>query len=306
MARTPVAYCYVRVSHAKGFATLESQLESDTSIKEQVARTVAYYEAYVKPLGVILWPDVLIEPRVSAREVPLRQRPKGRWLDEVLLPGDHVVFAYFDRSVRSLRDWANLLPDWQARGIRIHFVDLQLDLSSAHGQMVANVLASVAQWESDLKSLRAKSVKRWLREHGRALGGPPPLGFKVVGKRGDRRLEIDEDMLPILAEITRLRDEKGLTWEQISIDISRRISEWNGRRFFPARHPRLWPITKCRRAYRSYREICERFGRPAKTDTARAPWHSLPTDGPQWTQVPAGTQLTSIKEAAIDKSLAMD
>jgi hypothetical protein len=62
----------------------------------------------------------------------------------------------------------------------------------------------------------------------------------------------------IMAEIARLRDEKGWTWQTISDSVERRLCESDGRQFRQsAFFKRKWSPSKCRRAYSAYKQILE-------------------------------------------------
>ena len=63
-----------------------------------------------------------------------------------LLRSDTLVVAKLDRLSRSVVDAGKLLADARKRGYNIVALDCGLDLSSPQGELVANVLASVAQW----------------------------------------------------------------------------------------------------------------------------------------------------------------
>ena len=58
-----------------------------------------------------------------------------------------VVVAKLDRLSRSVVDAGRLLEEARRRGFNIVALDLGLDLSTPTGELVANVLAAVAQWE---------------------------------------------------------------------------------------------------------------------------------------------------------------
>jgi DNA invertase Pin-like site-specific DNA recombinase len=60
---------------------------------------------------------------------------------------DAVVVAKLDRLSRSVVDAGRLLEEARRRGYNIVALDLGLDLSTPTGELVANVLAAVAQWE---------------------------------------------------------------------------------------------------------------------------------------------------------------
>jgi DNA invertase Pin-like site-specific DNA recombinase len=58
-----------------------------------------------------------------------------------------VVVAKLDRLSRSVVDAGRLLDEARKRGFNIVDLDLGLDLSTPTSELVANVLAAVAQWE---------------------------------------------------------------------------------------------------------------------------------------------------------------
>jgi DNA invertase Pin-like site-specific DNA recombinase len=60
---------------------------------------------------------------------------------------DAVVVAKLDRLSRSVVDAGRLLEEVRRRGFNVVALDLGPDLSMPTGELVANVLAAVAQWE---------------------------------------------------------------------------------------------------------------------------------------------------------------
>jgi DNA invertase Pin-like site-specific DNA recombinase len=61
--------------------------------------------------------------------------------------GSILVVAKLDRLTRSLRDFAELLERRRRRGWALVALDLNVDTSTASGEKLANVAASVAQYE---------------------------------------------------------------------------------------------------------------------------------------------------------------
>ena len=172
-------YFYVRESHADSWA-------AGNSHKSQEDECQRYYEYRIAPLGIPKAERVFYDPKTSARHVPFLERTAGEDLDRVLKRGDHVVFAYLDRGYRAVLDFSQLMEDWKDRGITVHFANLGVDLSTPAGMLVANIMASVAQGESDLKSERNKAIAAHLRRLGRPTNPKRPAGLRVIGKPGDR------------------------------------------------------------------------------------------------------------------------
>lgn len=99
-----------------------------------------------------------------------------------------IVAAKLDRLTRSVVGLASLLDDAGEHGFNVVALDLGLDLRSPNGELVANVLGSVAQWErkrraDDWDTARRNAVERGI-PNGRA-----PVGYQ---KRPDGRLEVVE------------------------------------------------------------------------------------------------------------------
>src|SRR4051812_5678544 len=75
-----------------------------------------------------------------------------------------------DRLSRSVVDFAGLLTDARKRGFNIAALDLGLDLSTPQGERVANVIASVAQWEPRIVGERTREDLAIKRAQGVRLG----------------------------------------------------------------------------------------------------------------------------------------
>lgn len=84
-----------------------------------------------------------------------------------------VVVAKLDRLSRSMIDFAGLLEDARRRGYNVVALDMELDLSTPAGELVANVMASVAQWERRIIGERTKDALAVRRAEGVRLGRPP-------------------------------------------------------------------------------------------------------------------------------------
>lgn len=122
----------------------------------------AFYERVIAPLGVVRG-EVFEERAVSAFKVPFMERPEGKRLNLALKPGDHVVFLRLDRAFRRLRDMANTCPIWLDRGVNVHFISPNINLSTAQGKLVAHVIAAVVEWESAMKSERLREAAAYRR-----------------------------------------------------------------------------------------------------------------------------------------------
>lgn len=86
-----------------------------------------------------------------------------------------IVVAKLDRLSRSLADFANLMSRAQAGRWNLVALDLGVDLSSAAGEFMANVMASAAQWERRIIGQRTKDALAVKRSQGVRLGRPSVL-----------------------------------------------------------------------------------------------------------------------------------
>ena len=93
---------------------------------------------------------------------------------------DCLVVAKLDRFSRSLLDFAKALTQAREEGWSLVCLDLGVDTSSASGKMVANVIASLAEYERELIGQRTKEALQIKRERGVRLGRPSTLGAGVV------------------------------------------------------------------------------------------------------------------------------
>jgi DNA invertase Pin-like site-specific DNA recombinase len=92
---------------------------------------------------------------------------------------DVLIAAKLDRVSRSVKDFAALLERAQRKRWRIVLLDLG-DTSSASGEMVANMIASAAQYERRLIGQRTREGLAAKRAAGVRLGRPAVLGREVV------------------------------------------------------------------------------------------------------------------------------
>jgi DNA invertase Pin-like site-specific DNA recombinase len=93
---------------------------------------------------------------------------------------DVLVVAKLDRLSRSVADFAALLDRAQRKGWGLVALDLGVDTTTPAGELVANVMAAVAQWERRTIGQRTREGLAAKRASGVRLGRPPVLPAKVV------------------------------------------------------------------------------------------------------------------------------
>ena len=85
------------------------------------------------------------------------------------------MVSKLDRLSRSVMDFASIVERSQREGWAIVALDLGVDTSTPSGELVANVMASVAQWERKVIGQRTKDALAVKRSEGVRLGRPVSL-----------------------------------------------------------------------------------------------------------------------------------
>ncbi len=98
-----------------------------------------------------------------------------------------LVVAKVDRLSRSVQDFASLLERASRHGWAVVALDLGVDMTTPSGEMLAHVIASVAQYERRLIGQRTRDALAARRAAGVRLGRPrlldPVIADKVRGLR---------------------------------------------------------------------------------------------------------------------------
>lgn len=91
-----------------------------------------------------------------------------------------LVVAKLDRLSRSLIDFAGLVERSRKDGWAIVALDLGVDLTTASGEMLAGVLAVLAQWERRMISERTKAALEVRRSQGVRIGAEPRISGELA------------------------------------------------------------------------------------------------------------------------------
>jgi site-specific DNA recombinase len=107
-----------------------------------------------------------------------KQRPGLRALLDNRSSYSSVVVPKLSRFGRSLPDLVRLFETFDADGIALVFLDLGLDTSTSQRRLLRNMMAAVAEFESDVKSDYLRATHRHIAERGRPNGGQAPFGYR--------------------------------------------------------------------------------------------------------------------------------
>ena len=119
--------------------------------------------------------------------------------------GDLLVVSKLDRLSRSVSDFARFMEERARRdGWELVVLDLGVDTSTPTGEMFANMMVTLAQWERRIIGERTKDGLAAKRAAGVRLGRPPVLPNRTV-----RRIRNLRSRGHSFAEIARRLDTDG-------------------------------------------------------------------------------------------------
>lgn len=108
----------------------------------------------------------------SGKSTKRRPRLKAALLELEAGHGDVLVVAKLDRLSRSLLDFASLMAQAQQQRWSIVALDIGVDTSTVNGELVANIIMALAQWERRIIGQRTKDALGAVRQRGAQLGRP--------------------------------------------------------------------------------------------------------------------------------------
>lgn len=180
---------YLRVSteeQASSGLGLEAQRETIRRYADAHNWDVVWYE------DAGLSAKSLARPQLQAALDRLNLAPKRRDVDGI-------VVAKLDRLSRSVVDFAGVLDLARARKWALVAIDLGVDTSTPTGELVANVMMSVAQWErrviGERTSAAMQAAKRQGRHMGRVSALPEATGARLLALRATHTLASTADVL---------------------------------------------------------------------------------------------------------------
>lgn len=153
---------YVRLSSRE-------QAESTQALEQQRARVIAAGAQYI------------FEDIQKGRD---KKRPDFDQLIELVKRGKirKIIITRIDRITRSLVMLKRLIDVLNQYGVDLVILDQNMDLGTAQGKLLLNMLGMLAEWEVDLLSERVKHGKQHQRNQQWA-NGSCPWGYKVVDHR---------------------------------------------------------------------------------------------------------------------------
>lgn len=148
----------------------------------------------------------------------------GPELQEVLAllasgQGDGLVVAKLDRLSRSIINAANIIEYAQTQDWSLVVLDINVDLTTAAGRMIAHNLMSYAQYERELISERTRAGLAAKKARGERLGRPRLAKPGIV-----RRIVMDRNSGLSFAKIATTLEAEGIlsptgrpTWQASTV-----------------------------------------------------------------------------------------
>jgi DNA invertase Pin-like site-specific DNA recombinase len=211
-----VAISYIRVSS-------DEQADSGLGLEAQRQRIAAY--CTMKGLRLA---EVFEDPGISGGK-PLASRPAGSKLLAAVKKGKAlVIVAKLDRLFRSVADAANVIADFDKKGIQLVAIAENFDMSSPFGRAMAQMASVFAELERAMIQERTRSAMNVKRSRGERISGHAPYGsdFGTAG-----RLVSNDREQSIISRMRQLRSD-GMSFRGIASRLDREgVPPKRGRRW---------------------------------------------------------------------------
>lgn len=138
---------------------------------------------------------------------------------------DGLVVTKLDRLSRSIRDFSGIMEMSQREGWRLIVLEPDIDFSTPFGKLLANILASFAEFERDMISMRTKEAMAERRRMGVQIG---------------KARQVPDD---VCVAIRDMRERDNMTYRDIADRLSRAgVPTPNGARYWA--HQTVYDLVK--------------------------------------------------------------
>lgn len=163
---------------------------------------------------------VFIDEDVSGK-TPIRSRPEGGRMTELLREGDRVVMTKLDRGFRDTIDALVTIRDFRAAGVEFVFLDLGIDTSTPMGWQMLAFFAAGAEAERARIAERVRDAWSYLRRNNKPYACARPWGWVRKGKGRDGEWVPCHEERAVAETVIKMR-EAGMTWEKIACKLCAR------------------------------------------------------------------------------------
>lgn len=181
-----------------GAVRLSRHTDESTSVSRQREQIRTWASLYGHDV-VAIAEDLDTSGKTAAAE----RASLGPWLSDPVLVTrwDILVCAKVDRISRNVRDFCDLIAFCQAKKKFVVSIAESFDLSKPEGRMVAQIMASVAEFERERTGERRREAAGALRQEARFGGGRVPYGYAAVRTSGGSGWILEPD--PVTAPVVR-------------------------------------------------------------------------------------------------------
>src|SRR4051794_4810329 len=143
------------------------------SVKSQdVASQMSDLQAWEAAHGSCEWHTDTFTGKVMSR-------PGFESMMKAVKPGDSITIWRLDRLGRTASGLTRLFDELIKSKVNLISLKDGLDLSTPAGRLMANVLASVAQFETEVRAERVRAGQENARANGKPLGRPKGTGTRI-------------------------------------------------------------------------------------------------------------------------------
>lgn len=107
--------------------------------------------------------------------------------------GDVLMVTRLDRLARSVIDLHSIAQELEAKGVDLIVTEQSIDTTTPHGRLMFNMLAAIAEFETDLRRERQLEGIAKAKEEGRYKGRPVTVDAEAIRAAlaaGDRPMAI--------------------------------------------------------------------------------------------------------------------
>ncbi len=194
-----------------GYLRVSTAEQADSGLGLGAQRVAIEAEAKRRGWAVARW----YEDAGASGKSMTRRPALSEALDELLTGQASVlILAKLDRLARSVADYASLVRQAEREGWALVISDLGVDMSTPTGGLLANVTASVAEWEGRVIAQRTREALAIKRDQGVKLGRP-----RVLASAIEDRIKVERARGSTLQAIA-----DGLNSEEVATPTGRRWS----------------------------------------------------------------------------------
>jgi DNA invertase Pin-like site-specific DNA recombinase len=194
-----------------GYLRVSTSEQADSGLGLGAQKTAIEVEAGRRGWTVTRWYE---EAGASAKSMAGRPALAAALTDLSSGRASVLIVAKLDRLARSVADYASLVRQAEREGWALLIGDLAVDMTTPAGGLVANITASVAEWERRVIAERTREALKVKRDQGAKLGRPRLLASAI-----EDRIKVERARGSTLQAIA-----DGLNSEEVATPTGRRWS----------------------------------------------------------------------------------